>query len=82
MRILDHMNQNHGYSLVNYCRHLKGLNIDSKTNLDMIGIYQFGFDILHGKQKLHFMFDDEATDANSAREILVKMAKEAKLAIE
>jgi heme iron utilization protein len=82
MRILDHMNQDHGDSLVNYCRHLKGLNIDPKTNLDMIGIYQFGFDILHGKQKLHFMFDDEATDANSAREILVKMAKEAKLAIE
>ena len=41
----------------------------------MVGIYQFGMDILVGQSKYHFAFDEEIKDTNSARQLLVKMAK-------
>lgn len=76
--ILEHMNADHGDSLIAYCRHVHGIQPDSA---EMIGIDSDGFDVRAHEQTdsriLRFSFDQPITDAQSARAALVAMSKAA-----
>ena len=76
-QIIEHMNKDHRQSLVKYCLNEKNLIIDEKDyeNLSMVGIYQFGFDLLFKKEKLHFTFTEAVNNTQQAREQLVALAK-------
>jgi len=76
--IIDHMNNDHKDALKNYCSFYKKMNIEEDDALNMIGIYQYGFDLLYKKEKINFQFKVEVSDPDSARKRLVEMAKEAK----
>lgn len=74
-RIINHMNNDHLDSLIKYCNFYK--NIET-SDAKMIGIDSEGFDVLSNKFDLiRFTFENPISDAGQAREILVKMAKEA-----
>lgn len=77
-RMISHMNVDHQEALRNYCSHFKGITIPEDDILNMVGIYQLGFDLIYKKQKYHFKFEDEVKDSTTAREALVAMAKESK----
>ncbi|MEW6733004.1 MAG: DUF2470 domain-containing protein [Acidobacteriota bacterium] len=70
--IIEHMNQDHYDALVKYCQTFKGV---SATNVYMVGIDSEGFDLLADKRKLRFDFDTPVMDAQTARAVLVKMAR-------
>lgn len=76
--ILDHMNADHGDSLIAYCRHIHGVKADSA---EMLGIDSDGFDVraheAGGSRILRFSFDQLVSDAQSARAALVAMSKAA-----
>ena len=69
------MNADHQDALKKYCKTFKNLIPDSKTPLSMIGLYQYGFDLLYGKEKLHFSFEREVCSPEDAREQFIAMAK-------
>lgn len=74
-RIINHMNSDHLDSLIKYCKFYK--NIET-NDVKMIGIDSEGFDVLSNKFDLiRFTFENPISDAGQARDILVKMAKEA-----
>jgi len=73
-KILDHMNQDHGDSVLAYCRKLKTLDTESAQ---MVGIDSDGFDVLADGKLIRFEFDSPITTTEEAREVLVRMSQEA-----
>ncbi len=75
-RIIEHMNDDHAEALEKY---LQLLHVELKPNAKaptMVGINQFGATIKYRKH-LHFVaFDEVVSDANGAREQLVKLARQ------
>lgn len=78
MGIIDHMNSDHTYNLVDYCRHYFNMTTTEDNPPAMIGINQFGCDLLIQKKKLHFEFQVPVCTTSEARGELVRMAKESK----
>lgn len=76
--ILEHMNADHGDSLIAYCRHAHGI---TPASAEMLGIDSDGFDVraheAGGSRILRFSFNQPVTDAQSARTALVAMSKAA-----
>lgn len=75
--ILDHMNTDHAESLLAYCKHFHHIQ---PQQAEMIGIDCDGFDVrirnpADTVQILRFTFEVPVTDATSARQALVAMAK-------
>lgn len=70
--ILAHMNMDHGHNLVDYCRHVHGVETDAAA---MIGIDPDGFDVRAHGQVLRFDFPAPVTDAHKARSALVALAE-------
>jgi len=79
--IVDHMNADHVDSLLLYSQYYHNLAGD---NAEMLGIDQFGFDIMldHGEQNqmVRFDFDETIKDAQDARKAMVAMSNTAKAA--
>ncbi|NNK80364.1 MAG: DUF2470 domain-containing protein [Flavobacteriales bacterium] len=73
--IIEHMNDHHADSLVDYARYYKGVEADNSTL--MIGIDSGGIDMLQNGKKLRIQSTEQIKDAQKAREILVSMAKKA-----
>jgi len=73
--ILSHMNADHQRALRHYLKAYKGIEVKDDDMVNMIGIYQFGFDLLVNKKQFHFATEGELTDVDSARKILVEMSK-------
>jgi putative heme iron utilization protein len=74
-RIINHMNNDHLDSIIKYCKFYKQIET---TDVKMLGIDTEGFDVLYDKfNLLRFTFENPISDAGQARDILVKMAKEA-----
>jgi putative heme iron utilization protein len=86
--IVEHMNADHGDSLISYCRHFHGVDA---SHAQMLGIDSEGFDArvevaLHDEQStspssqmLRFNFEQPIHDALTARQALVTMSKAAKI---
>lgn len=82
--IVEHMNADHGHSLINYCRYFHGLDA---SHAEMLGIDSVGFDARvtvkadastsAASQMLRFNFDQPIHDAIEARQALVTMSKAA-----
>jgi putative heme iron utilization protein len=74
-QIIEHMNEDHQKALKKYCTHFKKIELKPDDQISMVGIYQFGMDLLNGDEKISFNFESEVKNATQAREILVNMAK-------
>jgi len=70
--ILEHMNADHAGNLVDYCRHVHGVEARSAQ---MTGIDCDGFDVRADDALLRFEFDSRIEDARQAREQLVALAQ-------
>ncbi len=77
-RMLEHMNADHHDSLVRYLAHYKDIKVSKEADVKMVGINEQGFDVLVGKRKVWFEFEQPVENAQEAREALVKMAREAR----
>jgi putative heme iron utilization protein len=75
--ILAHMNAEHAHNLRDYCRHFHGRTPDEAR---MAGIDCDGFDVRVDGELLRFDFALPVTDATTAREALVAMARQARAA--
>ena len=75
--ILAHMNADHAHNLRDYCRHFHGR---TAVEARMAGIDCDGFDLRADGELVRFEFERPVTDAASAREALVAMARQARLA--
>jgi hypothetical protein len=73
--ILEHMNADHAGNLVDYCRHVHGVEARSAQ---MTGIDCDGFDARADGVLLRFEFDSRIEDARQAREQLVALARAAR----
>jgi putative heme iron utilization protein len=73
--ILEHMNSDHAGNLVDYCRHVHGVEARSAQ---MAGIDCDGFDVRADGALLRFDFDGRIEDARQAREQLVALARAAR----
>lgn len=73
--ILAHMNAEHGHNLMDYCRHVHGVETSSA---EMIGIDPDGFDVRTKDRGLRFDFPSRVSDAQQARAALVALAQLAK----
>lgn len=73
--IVAHMNRDHGDSLINYCRHVHGVEVESAQ---MIGIDPDGFDLRAEGRLLRFDFAAQVLDARAARLALVELAASAR----
>lgn len=73
--ILEHMNADHAGNLVDYCRHVHGVEARSAQ---MAGIDCDGFDVRTDDAVLRFEFDSRIEDARQAREQLVALAHAAR----
>lgn len=73
--ILTHMNADHAHNLRDYCRHFHGRTSGAAR---MAGIDCDGFDVRTETEILRFDFDQPVTDAASAREALVALARQAR----
>jgi hypothetical protein len=78
LAIIEHMNADHSASLMAYCQHFHGLNVDKAI---MLGIDCDGFDVKAFKdtteQYVRFDFEQAVHDALTARAALVAMSKAA-----
>lgn len=70
--VIEHMNNDHAHSLLDYCRYIHG---KTPASAEMIGIDCDGFDVRADSEILRFEFATEAKDANEARVELVKLAQ-------
>ena len=75
--IVEHMNADHGHSMISYCQHFYHI---TPTNAEMLGIDSDGFDIKatmcdDSTKILRFNVEQAITDAQSARAALVAMSK-------
>ncbi|KPK32805.1 MAG: hypothetical protein AMJ66_06315 [Betaproteobacteria bacterium SG8_40] len=73
--ILDHMNNDHGGALLQYCRHVHGINA---TSAEMVGVDCDGFDVRCENRLYRFDFDAVACTASDARAALVRLSKSAR----
>jgi putative heme iron utilization protein len=73
--ILAHMNADHADSLIHYCRHVHGKDVNQA---EMIGIDPDGFDLRADQEHLRFDFETPVTDAAGARTALVNLAQAAR----
>lgn len=73
--IVEHMNADHTVALADYCRHYHGV---VPVAVEMTGIDCDGFDVRADGRLLRFEFPAPATNAGSAREALVAMARAAR----
>jgi hypothetical protein len=76
--IINHMNDEHFDSLINYCSHYKNIQVEKDDPLFMVGVCQFGFDLLWKGRRLFFPFEKEARDVMEVRERMVHMSKESR----
>ena len=76
--ILNHMNNEHFDSLVNYCSHFKDIHVKDEEPLSMVGVSQFGFDLLWKGHRLFFPFENEANEVVEVREQMVQMSKDSR----
>ncbi len=74
--MITHMNEDHKSAQLKYCSNFANLKIEDTDSIQMVGINQFGFDLLHQKNKIHFEFQSPVQDVKAARTELVDMAKE------
>ncbi|MGA9993211.1 MAG: DUF2470 domain-containing protein [Thiobacillaceae bacterium] len=72
---LEHMNNDHVEALINLCRHVHQLQVESAA---MIGIDCDGFDLRAEAKLLRFEFSDPVLDAAGARATLATMARAAR----
>ena len=73
--ILDHMNNDHRDNLVDYCRHVHGVET---ATAEMVGIDCDGFDVRANNQLYRFDFESETATAGAARAALVALTKAAR----
>ena len=69
--ILDHMNSDHRDSLVNYCRHVHGVEA---TTTEMVGVDCDGFDVRADNKIYRFDFESEVRTAGDVRAALITLA--------
>jgi putative heme iron utilization protein len=72
--IIDHMNNDHRNTLLEYCRNEHGATAGTA---DMVGIDCDGFDVRADDTLYHFDFDPVVTNAGEARAALVALARSA-----
>ena len=70
--ILAHMNQDHGDSLRDYCRHFLSISTDGA---EMIGIDPDGIELRVAGSLQRIAFTEPVLDAGAARQALVAMAR-------
>lgn len=70
--ILEHMNADHARNLVDYCRHVHGIDT---ADARMIGIDPDGFDVRANGNTWRFDFPEPVLDAAAARAALVDLAR-------
>ena len=73
--IIDHMNNDHRDNLVDYCRHVHGVET---ATAEMVGIDCDGFDVRANNQLYRFDFESETATAGAARAALVALTKAAR----
>ncbi len=70
--VIEHMNNDHAHTLLDYCRHVHGI---SPSSAEMIGIDCDGFDVRAVGEVLRFEFATVVKDTDEARVELVKLAQ-------
>lgn len=74
-RIVSHMNDDHGDSVLAFCRTFKAL---TPKTARMVGIDPEGFDVLaDGTTRVRFDFEEDVTTVDQARAVMVTMARAA-----
>ena len=79
-RIVGHMNDDHGDSLLDYARHLAGGPGATSARMTQVGAAGFGLaaETPQGPRQLRLPFDAPIRDTGEARSALVAMAKRAR----
>lgn len=79
-RMLGHMNEDHGDSVLDYARHLAAVPEARSARMTEIDSAGFGVEAEteHGPRQLRLAFDEPISDAAGARKALVAMAKRAR----
>lgn len=73
--IIDHMNKDHHDNLIDYTRHVHGLEAAAA---EMVGVDCDGFDVRANDRLYRFDFGSEKATAGDARSALVALAKAAR----
>ncbi len=71
-RIIDHMNNDHGDSIIGYLKKYKNIVTD---NAKMLNIDEEGFYVLANQNVYRISFNEAVKDAGKAREVLIEMTK-------
>lgn len=71
-RIINHMNNDHSDSIVQYMKKYKNLEVNEAK---MLNIDEEGFFVLADEKVYRLSFDEPVKDASKAREVLVAMTK-------
>ena len=79
-RIVSHMNDDHGDSLLDYARHLAGAPSATAARMTQVDAVGFGMtaETPDGPRQLRLPFNEPIADAKDARVALVAMAKRAR----
>ena len=79
-RIVGHMNDDHGDSLLDYARHLAGAPSATSARMTQVDAAGFGLsaETPEGPRQLRLPFDAPIRDTGEARSALVAMAKRAR----
>ncbi|MEM7304665.1 MAG: DUF2470 domain-containing protein, partial [Pseudomonadota bacterium] len=75
-RMVEHMNDDHVDAIRDYCKHA-GVEV-GETDPAMIGVDQYGFDVMVEGKPVRFKFDNVCKTPVEVREALVDMAKRAR----
>lgn len=73
--IVEHMNQDHPSTIIDYCRGLRNI---TPRQVSMLGIDSEGFDILADNKRLRFAFDSPVLTPEDARTALVTLARKSR----
>lgn len=78
LKIVEHMNQDHGHNLKDYLRFYVGAECGEGDTLKMMGLDQFGVDLSLNDVKHRIDFKAPLESASEARSVFVEMAKASK----
>lgn len=76
LKIVEHMNQDHGHNLKDYVRFYLGLECADADVLRMTGLDQFGFDLSLNEVKHRIDFKAPLESPAQTRSVFVEMAKD------
>lgn len=79
IKVVEHMNQDHGHNIKDYVRFYLGLECSKSDALRMVGLDQYGMDLSLNEVKHRIDFKTPLESPAQARSVFAEMAKASKL---